>query len=307
MKKNKKYLALSIVLVLLISYSACLNKNKNKFDSIITPKNDDVSIPSISSLKSPNWPLPLTTDFWPGSCSVFYSGDAIGDSMFVWATFVDDRKLDRCSLAVEPAFQLSKINNGWFMSDVRGLPNAHAQGYEHYYHIQQGVDAGFYKFSIFCWDSAGNAATPISTYFILRVAEDQILPKIHLFEASPLYLRNWNSPDTVHFENNNYNIGDTVFLHGYVSDNLNLKYRDLRIFYKNSRQLIKTLSVKDSIGIPHYKPTALTDTFGAYNDPYKNYWVIPAGAITGVYKAMVRVMDEFNNSDSLTVEFTVNP
>lgn len=258
---------------------SCFNKKKDDQDSILTPKIEDKGAPVIDMGKPMiiNVNDPVIKDIWPQFATVYTTGD----SFEIIASFSDDRKLDRFWFDIAPVFQLSVDNSGWEYTDTRFLTGT-IRGYTYKYKIPSSIDGGFYKLVLNCADSAGNLATPVQTYFILRNTFDDSIPLCKL-----------TSLDTNNYNNNFVSIGGTVTVDGFVSDNISIKYYDVRVKNKNSQQVITSLVSTDQI---YSSPV-----------PVATSWTVPAGTPLGWYQVVVRAVDRYNNMDSLTVDVRVQP
>jgi len=268
--------ALFISIVIL---TACFNKKKNEPDSILTPKIEDKEAPVID-LGIPialNINDPLIKDIWPEYASRFTTGD----SFELNASFRDDRKLDRFWFEIGPVLQLSQDNSAWEIYDLKFLTGT-IRGVNNKYKIPQSVDGGFYKLTLNCIDSAGNLATPMQTYFVMLNAFDGIVPHIEM-----------TTLDTNNYNNNFLSIGETLNIDGAVSDNISVKYMDVRIKNKNSKVEIASILSQDQAYLPSI--------------PITSSWTVPAGTPLGWYQAVVRAVDRYNNIDSLVVDFRVQP
>ncbi len=267
------------LLIVVILFSSCFNKKKDDQDSIITPKIEDKGSPLIDV----GMPLvinvndPVIKDIWPQFATVYITGD----SFELNASFSDDRKLERFWFDINPVFQLSVDNSGWEYTDTRFL-NGTIRGFTNKYKIPTGIDGGFYKLIVNCADSAGNLATPVQTYFIIRNTFDDSIPKCFI-----------TSLDTNNYNNNFVSIGGTVTVDGSVTDNISIKYYDVRVKNKNSQQVISSLTQQDQV---YTSPVPVATT-----------WTVPAGTPLGWYQVVLRSVDRYNNMDSLTVDFRVQP
>ena len=274
-KAFKFYFLLAFVVFL----SACFNKKKDDQDSIITPRIEDKGAPVIDV----GLPLvlnvndPVLKDIWPQFATVYVTGDSFEFN----SSFRDDRKLERFWFDINPVFQLSVDNSGWEYTDTRFVTGT-IFGYTHKYKIPSGIDGGFYKLVVNCADSAGNLATPVQTYFIIRNTFDDSIPNCYI-----------TSLDTNNYNNNFVSIGGTVTVDGSVTDNINIKYYDVRVKNKNSQQIISSLVQQDQI---YSTPV-----------PVATSWTVPAGTPLGWYQVVVRAVDRYNNMDSLTVDVRVQP
>lgn len=275
-----KYTKISlIILSMTVLFTACFNKKKDDQDSILTPKVDDkrapiidVGVPLVINVNDP-----VIKDIWPQFADVYLSGD----SFELNASFNDDRRLERYWFEIFPSFQLSAENSGWEFTDTKFLTGT-IMGVNHKYKIPSSIDGGFYKLVVNCIDSAGNLATPVQTYFVMKNTFDDSIP---LCKITTL--------DTNNYNNNFVSIGGTVNIDGFVSDNITVKYMDVRILNKNSKNLIN---------VPLQQDLIYTGSV-----PITSTWTVPAGTPLGWYQVVVRAVDRYNNMDSLTVDFRVQP
>lgn len=268
----------SFLLVFLLS-SGCFNKKKDQQESIIAPASEDTQAPSIS-LGLPifvNENDPVIRDYWWTLISKYVTDDTIE----VQASFVDERKLGKFDFTIRPLLQLSKIKNGWEVDDSRVL-SKRIQGYTNKFYIPIGIDAGYYLFTITCEDSAGNKAPIVKTKFYMKSVYDDTLPVVRYLNTSL---------DTNNYGLNKYDIGDTLYVRGFASDSKLLRYVDTRIMRKTSLQVINNIIKRDSI---------LTT-----NHPIDTFWIVPAGMPVGTYLLRTRAVDYYNNTDSMTSEFSV--
>jgi hypothetical protein len=269
----------TLIFLFSVLFTACFNNKKDDQDSILTPKIEDkgsplidVGLPLVINVNDP-----VIKDVWPQFATVYVTGD----SFTLNASFSDDRKLEKFWFDINPVFQLSVDNSGWEYTDTRSLTGT-IRGFTNKYKIPSSIDGGFYKLIVNCMDSAGNLATPVQTYFIIRNTFDDSIPLCKI-----------TSLDTNNYNNNFVSIGGTVTVDGFTSDNISVKYYDVRVKNKNSQQVISTLVSQDQV---YSSPV-----------PVATSWTVPAGTPLGWYQVVLRSVDRYNNMDSLTVDVRVQP